>query len=329
MSTSTVIKQLSTATANVASSFRNMAGCLGATSAILLAISTASAQAATLSNGSLNVTIRDDNGAIDTVLFGGSDFYNPGGSVSDYGFQNGTNTSTFVINTTTGFTGQPVSVTSGSGFVAVSGTYTGGGANVSFTRTYSLVDGLDVLRITTNFVNNGPEVMLRYFDTFDPDQGVGQGHGFGTSNDVLTLSTGNGLARVGQAMEAGGLTVVMGSVASNATVASGSPFSIFNGSALNTFFSSPVDSNGAFNDQGTHVGAMQVLMGAGGASTFVYDQAYGTSMTVAQDQFIRANSASTEPAPQPVPEPISVLGLLAVGALGTGSVLKRKQQHNA
>lgn len=324
MSTSTTIKKLSTATNNATSVFRNISGCLGATSAILLALSTVSAQAATLNNGSLNVTIRDDNGAIDSVLFGGSDFYNPGSSVSDYGFQNGTNTSTFVLNTTTGFTSQPVSVSSGSGFVAVKGTYTTGGANVSFTRTYSLVDGLDVLRITTNFVNNGPEVMLRYFDTFDPDQGFDQGHDFGTSNDVLTLSTGNGLATVGQAAETGGLTVVMGSLDPEATVASGSPFSIFNGSALNTFFSSPVDSDGAFNDQGTHVGAVQFLLGAGGTSSFVYDQAYGTSMAAAQEQFIRANSAIA----QEVPEPTSVLGLLAVGVLGTGSALKRKHQHN-
>jgi hypothetical protein len=38
----------------------------------------------------------------------------------------------------------------------------------------------------------------------------------------------------------------------------------------------------------------------------------------------RADPQPTEP--QPVPEPTSVLGLLAFGALGTGSMLKRKQK---
>ena len=35
-----------------------------------------------LNNGQLSVDIRTDNGAIDTVLFGGTDFYNPGISVT-------------------------------------------------------------------------------------------------------------------------------------------------------------------------------------------------------------------------------------------------------
>jgi hypothetical protein len=316
------MKKLAMATNKAASIFRNTAGCLWATSAILLVLGTASAQAATLTNGSLNVTIRDDNGAIDAIRFGGSDFYNPGTPVSDFGFQNGTDTSTFVVNTTTGVTQQPVSVTSGSGFVAVTGTYTGGGANVDFTRTYSLVDGLDVLRTTTNFVNKGSDVMLRYFDTFDPDQGIDQGRGFGTFNDVLTLSTGAGLAKVGQATDTGGLTVVLGSLIPNVTIASGDPFQIGDGFTLNNFFSSPFDGNGSFVDNGTHIGGIQMLLSAGGSSNFVFDQGYGTSIAQAQEQFIRANSAS-------VPEPASTLGVLAFGALGAGSMLKRKQQQKA
>lgn len=83
-------------------------------------------QAVTLDNGSLSVDIRDDNGAIGQVLFGSSDFYNPGLPVSDFGLQNGTNTSTFVRNTTGGDSLQPVTVIGNPGSVTVTGTYTEG-----------------------------------------------------------------------------------------------------------------------------------------------------------------------------------------------------------
>ena len=92
----------------------------------------------------LNVDIREDNGAIDTVLFSGSDYFNPGSPVSDFGFQNNTDTSSFVRNDTSGFTQQPVTVSEDDGSVVVTGTYTGGGANVDFERTYTQIDGLNV-----------------------------------------------------------------------------------------------------------------------------------------------------------------------------------------
>ncbi|AOW98717.1 hypothetical protein BJP34_03975 [Moorena producens PAL-8-15-08-1] len=295
---------------------------LGATSMIFLSIGTASAQAFTLSNGSLEVTIREDNGAIDTVLFDkmtffASDFFNPGAPISDFGFQNGTNTSTFVRNTTTGFTQQAVSVSSTGDSVSVTGTYTGGGANVDFTRTYSLVPDFNVLSVSTEFVNNGSDVALRYFDTFDPDQGIDQGNGFGTFNDVLSLSTDAGLATVGQATEQDGLTVVLGSLDPDVTVASGNPFQISNGNSLNNFFNAPFDGNGAFIDLGTHIG-IELLLAAGKSGSFKYHHAYGQSITEAQEQFILAKSID-------VPEPASVLGLLAVSAIGAGSALKRKE----
>lgn len=301
---------------------KNSGFLLGATSMMLLSLGTASAQAITLSNGSLEVTIREDNGAIDTVLFDNnsllpSDFFNPGNPVSNFGFQNGTNTSTFVRNTTTDFAQQAVSVSSSGDSVFVTGTYTGGGANVDFTRTYSLVPDLNVLSISTEFINNGSEVALRYFDTLDPDQGVAQGNRTGTFNDVLSLSTDAGLGKVGQATETDGLTVVLGSVDPDVTVASGNPFQILDGNGLNNFFNAPFDGNGAFADEGTHIG-LELLLAAGESGSFQYHQAYGPSIAQAQKEFILANSID-------VPEPASVLGLLAVSAIGAGSALKRKE----
>ncbi len=322
MANSTLITKSSMAMAIAGYIVQKSAVLLGATSMIFLSLGTASAKAVTLSNGSLEVTIREDNGAIDTVLFDNmtffaSDFFNPGAPVSDFGFQNGTNTSTFVRNTTTGVTQQPVSVSSSGDSVSVTGTYTGGGANLDFTRTYSLVPDFNVLSVSTEFVNNGSEVALRYFDTFDPDQGIDQGNGFGTFNDVLSLSTDAGLATVGQATEQEGLTVVLGSLDPDVTVASGNPFQIFNGFDLNNFFNDPFDGNGDFVDLGTHIG-IELLLAAGESGSFKYHQAYGQSITEAQEQFILAKSID-------VPEPASVLGLLAVSAIGAGSALKRKE----
>ena len=242
-----------------------------------------------LANDSLTVTIREDNGAIDTILFGGSDFFNPGAPVSDFGFQNGADTSTFVINSTDefDFSSQPVDVTSTDDSVVVTGTYTEGGANVDFTRTYSLVEELDVLRVETEFVNNGSDLTLSYFDTFDPDQGVDRGNDFETFNDVLTLDTDLGEATVGQATELDGLTFILGSPDPDTTVASGFPFDISSGFELNDFFTSPFDGDGAFVDEGTHIG-IQLDLESGETESFEYFQAYGESIEEAQEQFIEA-----------------------------------------
>ncbi|BAZ27071.1 hypothetical protein NIES4073_79870 [Kalymmatonema gypsitolerans NIES-4073] len=289
------------------------------TGAVFLGLGVSSAQAFTISNGSLTVDIRNDNGAINSLLFGGSEFYREGTYVSDFGFQAGTGTSTFVLNSAYGG-GQSVSVTNSSGLVGVTGTYTGGGSNINFRRTYSIVPGLNVLRVATDFINNGADTTLSYFDTFDPDQGIDKGRDFETSNDVSTLATGAGTAKVGQASESGGLTVVMGSLDPNVTVGSGDPFQIADGSALNNFFSSPVDGNGTFADQGTHVG-LRTLLAAGSSRTFVYDQAFGETAAAARAQFVSANGS------EPVPEPLTILGSLAAGGIGAALRRKYKQQQ--
>ncbi len=249
-----------------------------------------SSTAANLSNGSLSVTIRDGNGAIDAVRFGGSDFYNAGTPVSNYGFQNGTSTVTFSRVTTDGSFQGPVaisSVTPVGSSVRVVGSYTGGGASVGFVRTYSLVPGLDVLEVQIELTNTGGSpVSLRWYDTFDPDQGSDLGRGFDTFNDVFEIEAG---VRVGQATDTGGLSVVMGSRSPGSLVASGGPFEIGSGSELNAFFTSPVDGAGLRSDQGTHVGGAASLA-PGASTTLVYYQAYGLTAEAARFAFLDASA---------------------------------------
>lgn len=196
----------------------------------------------------------------------------------------------------------------------MTGSYTAAGSNIGFTRVYSLVAGTNVLRTTTTVTNNGiASIDLRMFDTFDPDQGVAWGRGTGTTNDVFNLNTGAGTAKVGQAYDTGGLTVVMGSLAAGAVIASGSPFGIFSGTDLNNFFSSPYDGNGTFADSGTHVG-YGFSLAAGASGTFRFDQAYGTSVTNAQDDFIIANRLEEVPAPPGVV--LAMIGLMSAGGMG-------------
>ena len=279
----------------------------------LMVVAAGQVQAGVISNGSLTVDIRNDNGAINQVLFGGADFFNPGSSVSDFGFQVGTNTGTFRINRTNGSTGQAVSVSPSN---VVTGNYNAGGANVNFARSYSLVSGLDVLRITTNFQNLGGDLTLSYFDTFDPDQGVNFALGFGTFNDVFSLGGGT----VGQARISSGLTVIAGSVDSRVTVASGNPFNIGSGSALNDFFASSFDGNDSFADSGTHIG-IRTFLGSGQTTSYTYDLAFGLSPLTAQEAFIQANSIA------PVPEPAS-LAVFGIGACiaGFGAARRRRSE---
>ncbi|HHP7232716.1 MAG TPA: S8 family serine peptidase, partial [Xenococcaceae cyanobacterium] len=242
-----------------------------------------------LNNGSLQADIRENNGAIDDIFFGGSNFFNPGFPVSDFGFQNGNDTATFVFNDTEGFSfeEQPVTVERIDDSIVVTGTYTGGGANIDFTRTYSLVEGLNVVSVDTEFINNGSDTNLGYFDTFDPDQGVDRGNDFATFNDVFALDTAGGTATVGQASELEDLTFIVGSLNSDVTVASGSPFNISDGFTLNEFFANPFDGEGELDDQGTHLG-IQLDLNAGETQSFEYFQAYGETPEEAQDQFIQA-----------------------------------------
>jgi len=274
-------------------------------------------EAATLTNGSLTINIRS-NGAIDSATFGGSDYFNPGASVSDWGLQRGTDTGSFVRNTTDGFTQQAVTVSNPSGFVVAGGTYTQAGSDVAFTRSYSLVAGLNVLRVDTVFQNNGSDLTLRYFDTFDPDQGFDLGMGFETYNDVFSL----GGSLVGQAriQGANSHTVIAGSSDSRAVIAAGFPFAIFSGDELNSFFNSPFDGNDAFADEGLHIG-FETMLASGSSDSFTYFLAFGLSPEDAQTDFLATSSDSSDTSA--IPEPASVIGLGVL--LGAGLLLRRRK----
>ncbi|WP_417749592.1 PEP-CTERM sorting domain-containing protein [Rosistilla oblonga] len=274
-------------------------------------------QAGIITNGSLAINIRDDNGAIDSAIFNGIDYFGQGTHVSNFGFQNNTNTSTFVVNNTDGGTGQPVSVSG----TTVSGVFTGGGSNLGFVREYSLVSGQNILRVTSDFTNNGGDITFSYFDSFDPDQGEPLGQGFGTFNDVFSLSGG----AVGQArIDSSGFehTVIAGSVDGRATIASGNPFQISDGVTLNSFFGSPFDGNNAFADTGTHIG-IRTFLGSGQSTSFTYDLAFGLDPTSAQSAFTQANAVSAA-----VPEPSS-LALFGIGACvaGLGGARRRRREQ--
>jgi len=207
--------------------------------------------AVVLSNGQLSIDIREDNGTIDTALLNGKDFFNDGIPVSDWGMQNGTDTTSFVFNDTEGVTQQPVTVASTATTVTVTGTYTAGGSNVAFSRVYRIFEGVNALTVVTALTNNATSTInLRYFDSFDPDQGSPLGLGPGTVNDVLVQS---GIP-VARSTATNDLTFTIGSIFGESSIlASGNPFQINNGALLNGVVTAPFDGNGATADNGQHL----------------------------------------------------------------------------
>ncbi len=268
-------------------------------------LATSEAHAAIISNGSLVVDISDSNGSINSVILDGTEFFRRGTYVSDFGFQNGTDIGTFVLNTAEGFTGQLVSVTG----TTVSGNYVGGGADIQFSRNYSLVSGVNVLRITTQLTNQGvAPTTVSYFDSFDPDQDPFLG--YVTFNDVISLAG----TVAGEASALSGYTFVAGSLDPRVVVASGGPFAIDSGSLLNDFFDFPVDGNGFLDDLGTHLG-LRVLLGAGQTTSVTYDLAFGASSAEARDEYTAAQ----------VPEPGSI-AIFAAGSALFGVVNRRRRK---
>lgn len=263
-----------------------------------LALSFGTSNAATLMNGTLTVDIRDDNGAIDTVTFAGTDYFNPGTSVSDWGFQIGTDTSTFRYNDTSGFTQQTVTVSTSGANVNVTGLYSGEGYTLAFTRTYRLIPLENKLAIDMSITNAGLPVNFRTFETFDPDQGEPLGVGYDTNNDVYV----DGAYDVGESWTnnpAGNyLGVLLSSLSSNSpTIAAGGPFQIDNGTALNSFFTTPVDGGNVSADQGLHIG---------------YEKTLETGSGITYTTYLEFNT---------VPEPSTAL-LSALGILG---LLRRRR----
>ena len=282
--------------------------------ALLVTALSTQAQAGVLTNGTLTVTLRS-NGAIDSAVFGKANFFKNGGQdISDFGLQNGTDISTFLVNDTNG--GSQLSLVE-AGF-SYSGSHSwGSNADFDYLRSYSLIAGLNALQVTTTITNRGlASFTVSHFDTFDPDQGYGALLGppspdaFKTYNDVFDLAGG----RVGQAsIDRNGshLTVLVGSFDSRAVIASGAPLQIGDGTDLNGFFQAPADANGLLDDEGTHIGFRQ-LLGVNQSTTFTYILAFGANPNDAQQAFTLAS----------VPEP----GSLAVfGAMGLSLLLLRRK----
>jgi hypothetical protein len=277
---------------------------------VFFCIFQAPARAGVINNSSLSVTIRDDNGAIGQVTFGAADFFNPGTAISNFGLEGDPLLNTFVLNDTSGRSDQFVSHL---GLNTYAGTYTKNGALVDFQRSYSLVAGLNVLRITTSFTNRSSDLTLSYFDTFDPDQGFDLVGNFKTYNDVFGLAGG----RVGQArIDIGGFThtVIIGSLDARAVVASGDPLQIFDSVDLNGFLASPFDGNDSLADEGTHVG-FRSLIKSGASTTFTVDLAFGLTPTDAQNAFMLAN----------VPEPGSFAAFAVLGLVVAGMRMPRRR----
>lgn len=260
--------------------------------ATAIASSITSAAAITLTDGDLSVDIREDNGAIGTLLFGGRDFYNPGTPVSDWILQVDTDTSTFSSNTTTG--GNPIgvrSVTADGDSVSVLADYVAGGAKVRVERSYSLISGADTLRTTTTLTNFGQDLTLALVDTFDPDQAADPF--FETLNDID-----NGTAR---SIGPNGFTVEFSGLPSSYR---SDDLGIFSGRDLNQFFANePFDPDGAVQDIGVSLGVRELI-------------ASGDSLTVSFDQVYSIGE------PFEVPEPATMLGSLTL--LAIGAFLKRK-----
>ncbi len=264
-----------------------------------------------LSNGDLTVDISEVNGAIDLYQFTDengvtSDYFNLGAPVSDYGFQIGTDTSTFAYaNTSDAISGGMIitSVTSVGTGVQVSGVYTGAGTSVSFNRVYSLVAGQDNLKVTTTLTNEAAANSVRMFDTFDPDQGSGLGVGTQTYNDVYNVS-GHTLASA--YIDSSGYNhtaILYAEDGQSPVLAAGGPFQINNGSALNSFFDAPVDGEGTYADMGIHIGFEEFLE-TGESVEFTYFLA--TAETI---------EAVVDDVGTTVPEPTTT-GLAAAGLLG-------------
>jgi hypothetical protein len=280
---------------------------------LFVALLCSQVQAGILTNGSLTVSLRS-NGAIDSVNFGGANFFKPGAgtNISDFGIQLGTDVGTFLLNDTNGGAGLALTE---SGF-SYAGTRDWGRDQLHFLRTYSLVNGQNALRVTSTLTNIGSSgFTISQFDTFDPDQaygflaplfppGVLSAAPFQTYNDVLSVAG----VRVGQAsIDARGhqLTMVLGSYDSRSVVASGDPLQIGSGDDLNEFFRAPADAQGLLEDEGTHIGFRQFL-NPNQSTTFTYIMAFGTDPTDAQRAFTLAS----------VPEPGSVAVFGALGLCG-------------
>ncbi len=286
--------------------------------ALVLASLSCGAMAATISTPPLSATVRDDNGAFDNVIWN-VEFFRTGWYVSDYGFQLGSDTTTFTLFDASGSNASLVSgVTASGNTVTVTGTYAG---DIGFTRTYSIPSGYDnVITVTTEVVNGGTSLIdLNIFDVFDPDQGYPLYNDYTTVNDVVDNP--GGVANARGAVASKGNTVLL-ATQDDGAIGFGtgtSPFGLGfdDGLELNTFLSAPYDPDNANNDVGFAV-AFTTTLAPGDSLGVSYDLVFGGTVAEVFDTYRALRGA-----PVTVPEPAGI-ALLGMGLLGLAARRRKR-----
>jgi hypothetical protein len=241
-----------------------------------------------ISNGNLVITLRDKGARIYSVLYRGNEADRIGVFVSDWGLQTGTNAPTFVINNNNVDTTGQEMATLGTNILtaAYAGVYTAGGGNVAFGRKYQMLPGLDTVRITQSFTNwGGSGVVLRCFDTYDPDYQLGVNIFYYSFMDRYLFPAYGVSIQMGQAvMSNAPMAVIMGTADASAVVgaATATYFGIASSANLNSFFAAGGwDGGGALMDQTVDMGR-ELYLPPGGSASFMFVEAFGTNAAQAQ-----------------------------------------------
>lgn len=275
------------------------------------------ANASVLTTDNITVNFDDNSGAISTFTAFGTDYFNPGANVSDYGFAIEGDSSSFSLAATTGGSSF-LNLLSFSDATEEDNSYTANGTFGTFgifTREFNVVDDLDVLSITTTFTNTSDaDFNLLQFETFDPDQGSEVGLGTNTINDVVDVEGIPGLVAATSVNTNGLNPFFVTSPFATATEAGGL-FRINSNAGLLDVLNTPVDANGAIRDLGSHV---------------VINSFIAASETVSFTTFIGTTSGDLASAlgvltdavtPSNVPEPSTTI---LFGLTLAGFVLRKK-----
>lgn len=271
----------------------------------------AGANASVITTANITANISNSNGAILSFNGFGTDYFDHGTHVSDWGFAVDGTSSTFSLANTYNATSGLLSFT-GSSTTATSTTVTGNfGSYGSFARTTESIDGFDVLAINTSFTNTlGSAFTLLQFETFDPDQGIASGLGFNTRNDVV--DTGLGFSAATSVNTAGLNPFFLASPDAAATEAGG-VFQINSYSRLRDVLDTPVDGNGTTSDLGSHV-VISYLIGAGETVNFTsYIGTTSGDLASALETLTDAIKDTDETTEASAPSALAIFGLAIAG----------------
>lgn len=265
-------------------------------------------QAAILTTGDVTLTVNESTGAISSFEGFGTDYFNHGTFVANYGLMvEGNNSSyTNILTNAASVAGTNINVsgaTVGATSVSVFGNYFN---DFDFIRTYSLVGGVNnIIALTMQITNNtGAAASILGYETFDPDQGITPGLGYSTINDVIEITPGFLAAT---SVNTDSLNpFLIGSPDAVATSAGGL-FQIDSATDLLSVLNSPFDANGATADNGSHVVHRYNLAANQTVSTTTY---LGTASGDLASLVDNLNNIPTVNAPASIS--IFMLGLLAM-----------------